>query len=100
VTSGGGFAGLVRTLVADEAELTPADAATLRAMVDKADLPDLHPPGHSPYADAVLLEITLEDDGETHTVLIPDPDLPDDVRALLDWLDTVPNTHKSLGPPG
>lgn len=97
---GGGFAGLVRTLTADEADLDPADAATFRTLVDKADLAHLSPPTRPAYPDVPILEITLEDGDETHTVLIPDPDLPDDVRTLLDWLDTVPNTHKSMGPPG
>ncbi|HEU5472633.1 MAG TPA: protealysin inhibitor emfourin [Actinophytocola sp.] len=100
MTRGGGFAGLVRTTTVDEAALSPADAATLRSTVAGSGLRTLCPPEHAPRPDAEIIEIAVEENGATHTVLVADPDLPDDVRALLTWLDTVPGRTESIGPPG
>jgi len=96
VTEGGGFAGLVRTTVVDAADLTPADAATLRAMVADADLFDLPPSTGSAYPDVISYEITVSDADRHHTVVLTDPDLPPETRALLTWLRTVPGAHTTL----
>jgi len=96
VTEGGGFAGLVRTTVVDAADLSPADAATLRTMVADSDLFDLDSSTGRAYPDVISYEIIVEDGDRRHTVIWTDPELPTELRALLAWLRTVPGAQTTL----
>jgi Emfourin len=102
VVQGGGLAGLVRTTSADTASLAPTDAAALRAMVGAADVFGL-PSRLGPAAtrpDALAYEVTVEDGAHRHTVRASDQALPEELRALISWLQSVPGRSERLGPPG
>jgi hypothetical protein len=95
---GGGFAGLVKTTEADASELAPADAERLRTLVTETGLFDLVPPDSgSALPDVQSYEITVEDGGRRNTVVLGERDLSPGVRALLDWVRSVPGHHQAMG---
>jgi len=106
VVRGGGLAGLVQTTTADSETLAPGDAETLRRKVEEAGFFDL-PAGDGPAeegppagADRFAYAVTVEDAERAHTVRRGEPDLPDGIRALVEWLSSVPGRRESLAPPG
>jgi len=102
VVRGGGLAGLVQTTTADSETLAPDDADRLRRTVDEAgffDLPgDAPPSGRGP--DRFHYAVTVEDDNRTHTVRRAEPDLPQELSALIDLVTSVPGRRDHLAPPG
>jgi hypothetical protein len=102
VVQGGGIAGLVRTVSADTASLDPAQAEALTAMVQDAgmfDLPARLGPASS-QPDAFDYELTVED-GERRTTIRANGDaLPDHVRDLIAWLQSVPGHEERVDAPG
>jgi hypothetical protein len=101
VIRGGGLAGIAtRTeLVSDG--LPPETARTLREQVAESGLRALRAPTPAPEAapDDLQYEITLEDEGARHVVRLADGALPDPVRALISWLDSVPERDEGIHPP-
>ena len=102
VVRGGGLAGLVQTTTADSQTLAPGDAETLRQKVDEAGFFDLPAEGGGPSAgpDRFAYAVTVEDDDRAHTVRRGEPDLPDGVRDLVDWVSSLPGRRESVAPPG
>jgi len=106
VVRGGGLAGLVQTTTADSESLAPGDAETLRRKVDEAgffDLPAEGGPaerGPSAPPDRFAYAVTVEDAERAHTVRRGEPDLPDGVRDLVDWVSSLPGRRESVAPPG
>lgn len=96
MTEGGGFAGLVRTTVVDEADLTPADAAALHTMVAESGVLDRDPALPRLYPDMITYQITVEDGDQRHTVLLADP-LPPEIRTLLAHLPELPGARTTVG---
>ena len=87
---GGGLAGMVTRTELDTEALAPENAKTLREKVERAgllEMPDtLASHGHP---DELHYELTIEDEGRRHTVRLSDGTLPENVRSLLDWADSV-----------
>lgn len=99
--SGGGMSGLIRTVVADSAQLAPGDAETLRAKVEAADLFNRSSDtagGDQP--DRPTYKITVEDEGRDHQVLLSDAAASDADRALIEFVESVPGHEDRLGRPG
>jgi hypothetical protein len=102
VVRGGGLAGIVtRTELATNV-LPPEAERALREQVAQSGLLDLTESASpsEPAADALQYEITLEDQGETQRVRLSEEDLPDSVRSLIAWIDSVPEREERLEPPG
>jgi hypothetical protein len=88
----------VKTTEADASELAPADAERLRTLVTETGLFDLVlPDSGSALPDVQSYEITVEDGGRRNTVVLGERDLSPGVRALLDWVRTVPGHHQAMG---
>ena len=102
VVRGGGLAGVVQTTIADSDTLAPEHAAQLRRKVDEAGFFGLPgDTGRSPGTpDRFLYAVTVEDDDRAHTVRRAEPDLPDGLGALIDWVSSVPGRRDELSPPG
>ncbi len=98
MVQGGGFAGLVKTVAADAAELAPADAETLRAKIDEAGVFGLRSStGGSDQPDVQSYEITVEDGGRTTTAVLGERDVAPELRSLIAWLRTVPGHQEKMG---
>ena len=102
VVRGGGLSGVMQTTTADSDALAPHDGEALRAKVHQASFFDLPPDaGGSPGgADRFVYAVTVEDDDRAHTVRRAEPDLPDGLGALIDWVSSVPGRRDELSPPG
>ena len=104
VVRGGGLAGLLETTTADSERLGGDDAARLRRKVEEAGFFDL--PGDVPRAggvggaDRFHYAVTVEDADRAHTVRRAEPDLPEALQALIDWVGSVPGAETGLAPPG
>ncbi|MDQ6947351.1 MAG: hypothetical protein M3256_14045 [Actinomycetota bacterium] len=100
VVQGGGMVPVVITTVADTASLSSEDSDTLRARVEDAGLfalsvtPSDAMPGQPRY------QITVEEDGRENQVVLNDTALPENVRSLISWIESVPGHEQHVGPPG
>lgn len=47
--------------------------------------------------DVQSYEITVSEDDRSHTVVLGEASLSEDVRTLLAWLRTVPGHHETTG---
>ena len=102
VVRGGGLAGVVQTTIADSETLAPEDGARLRSQVEEANF--FAVPADADHAsgspDRFAYTVTVEDGDRTHTVRRPETELPEAVRALIDWVSSVPGRDDRLAPPG
>jgi hypothetical protein len=102
VVRAGGVSGIVsRTEVASGA-LKPEDAEALQNKVRESGILDMsaEPSQQRPVPDEFQYELTVEDGDRTHTVRAPEGELPQNVRSLITWADSVPGGERKLGPPG
>ncbi|MCP2244488.1 hypothetical protein LX86_003218 [Lentzea aerocolonigenes] len=97
VVRGGGLAGLVSSTAVDTSALASADAAALRARVQRASLADTQ--AGAPQPDRELVEILIEDDDGAVTAMNAD-ELSPGVRELIEWVESAPDRTEQLGPPG
>jgi hypothetical protein len=102
IVRGGGLAGMVtRTELASEA-LSEDDARKLREKVEQAGLlamPESLPPAEA-HPDELNYELTVEHEGRERTVRLSESTLPEEVRSLIAWADSVPEREHRIEPPG
>ncbi|MDH6238307.1 protealysin inhibitor emfourin [Cryobacterium sp. CG_9.6] len=99
VRRGGGFAGIVARTDLDSALLITADAAALAAEIERAGLRERSEPAAGiRWPDAQLYEISLTDEGRDYRYRCTDATIPDEVRALLIWIDARPERVESIEP--
>ena len=84
----GGLAGLTLVAELDVDDLPPDTAAAVRRALDGVDLPALAGrPAPSPQgADRFCYELTVDARGERHHLQLQEPDVPAELRPLLDAL--------------
>jgi hypothetical protein len=102
VVRGGGLAGMVkRTELASDA-LSAEDAETLHRKVEQAGLLEsLEAPQAEPaHPDELTYEVTVEREGRQHTVRATESEMPEAVRALVNWTDSRPEVKTTVRPPG
>jgi hypothetical protein len=83
----GGFAGLTTTKSIDTASLPAPEIDRLEQMLESAhffELPALIP--STPQPDRFEYQITVERNGEKHSVTAAEPALPAELKPLVDWL--------------
>lgn len=92
IARGGGIAGIATRTQVSTDSLSATDAETLRAMVEDAGLLTLSDdvPARPPHADDLLYELTVEIEGHVHTVHVTESTLPEAVRLLIAWADSLP----------
>jgi hypothetical protein len=91
IVRGGGFAGMTTTTRLETSALAPPQAAELEAKVRAAGLlqPTAPPSGPPPHADDLLYEIDVEEGGEELEHRFRDSSLPEGVRSLVEWVDSI-----------
>lgn len=84
----GGFAGMSLTTTVDTATLPPEKANQLTQLVATADF--FHLPAtitsRTPQPDSFEYSLTVEEDGQQHTVRVSEQAVPSALRPLLKWL--------------
>jgi len=102
VVRGGGLAGMVtKTELASDA-LSAEDADALHEKVEQAGLLESHeaPATEPAHPDELTYEVTIEHEGRHRTVRATESAMPEAVRALVDWADSLPEGKKTIQPPG
>ena len=80
----GGFTGLSRGCEIDDADLTRAEAARLRRLVERSRLADVAAPAEA--RDVTTYEITVETPDGVRRATFHDLAVPEQVQPLLDFL--------------
>ena len=101
VVRGGGLAGIVTQTELVSDDLSPEDAKTLHEKVRDAGVFELHeaPPSPPSHPDELSYELTAEHEGRTHTVNLTESTMPEPVRSLIAWSDSVPERRMRIKPP-
>jgi Emfourin len=101
IVRGGGLAGMVTSTELSSDALPVEEASRLREMIQQAGLLALPQTitSEERYPDQLQYELTVEDDGQQHTVRVSESALPESVRSLIAWVDSVPQRQDRIGPP-
>jgi hypothetical protein len=97
VVRGGGIAGMTTRTQLDSNTLPAGEAQTLSSFVQGAALHEgakARPPAPA-TPDDLLYEISVEDAGTQVTQRYSEGNLPDDIRQLVQWIDSRP--ERSFG---
>lgn len=92
----GGFAGMRVTVTVDTELLSPQEAHDLERSVDAARFFELPATITAPIpgADRFCYKITVEAEGQRHTIEVDDAALPDKLRPLLQRLTTLARSRR------
>ncbi|MGE0127046.1 MAG: protealysin inhibitor emfourin [Blastocatellales bacterium] len=87
VKKSGGIAGLKVRAEVDSEQLSPAQGRKMKDLVEQANLFDqpAKPSGRS-MPDQFQYEVTVEDQGKTHSFVTNEAAASDDLLELVDWL--------------
>lgn len=102
VVRGGGIAGLTsRVHLATEA-LPGEEARALEGRVRKSRLLTMpEPPRPSTrHADQLLYAVTVDDGGSERTLHFSDETMSEELRSLIEWVDSHPKGEREVLPPG
>ena len=102
VVRGGGVAGLTsRVQLAAEA-LPDEDAKALAGRVHESQLLTMPEPPRPPtrHADQLLYAVSVDDGENERTLRFTDETLPEQVRSLVEWVDSHPKGERQMLPPG
>ena len=101
ITQGGSIVPVVTTTEVDSASLGPDDAAALQKLVDKAGIGRGRASGGGPpQQDRGGYRITIDDGGNRESIALSDADLPDETRALVDFVSEHPKATRRTEPLG
>jgi hypothetical protein len=82
----GGFAGLTLKAEVDSARLTPAESRKLKKLVEGARLFDQPAQASGAMPDQYQYDVTIEDEGRTHSFRTNDAAASEEVLELIDWV--------------
>jgi hypothetical protein len=101
ITQGGSIVPVVTTTEVDSDALAPDDAAALQKLVDKAGIGGGRAAGAGPpQPDRGGYRITIDDGGKRESIAMPDADLPEETRALVDFVSEHPKATRRTEPLG
>lgn len=102
VVRGGGVAGTVLKTELASGDLSPEDASTLRELVRAAGLLEERGVGEQPPSrpDEPSYRLTVEHAGHSHTVDLTESTIPETIRSLISWSDSVSGAKTETEPPG
>lgn len=87
-TRTGGYAGIAITNTIDTATLSIDRANQLRQLIDTTDFFRLPPAitSRPPHPDRFQYTLTVEKDGQYHTVVVNEEAVPEALKPLITWL--------------
>ncbi|MBD2344093.1 protealysin inhibitor emfourin [Anabaena subtropica] len=89
----GGFAGISKRINVDTNKLPQQEAEKLCQLVAAADLFQLPQQIISSYGqrDRFQYQMTIEDNGQQHTVIVSEAALSSNLKTLIEWLNQAPS---------
>ena len=101
IVRGGGLAGIVTRTEVESDALAADDERMLREHAARLGALELEAPAHEEAVpDSLSYEITIEDDGETQQMRLFDEQLSEPLRALIEWVASVPEREERIEAPG
>ena len=100
IVRGGGLAGIVTRTEVESDALAADEEQTMREHAARLGELALEPAHEEPEPDSLSYEITIEDNGETQQVRLFDDQLPEPLRALIEWATSVPEREEHIEAPG
>lgn len=83
----GGFAGLMITRTVDTQDLSPTEAQQLEQLVKQSNFFQLNSIVEmSPQPDRFGYTMTIEMNGQTHSIELSETNMPEPVRSLVEWV--------------
>jgi hypothetical protein len=84
----GGFAGLSRTTTVDTANISEEKAKQLPQILENADFFNLptYIAGNTPQPDRFHYRLTVENNGQSHTVSVSEAAIPGSLKSLIEWI--------------
>jgi hypothetical protein len=100
IVRGGGVAGLASRTRLDSEALSADDTSALEGLVDRSSLLASPPrQASSPrYPDELLYSVTVGDGKDERTHSFSEGDLPEEVDALVKWVDAHPRSEEEITP--
>lgn len=89
----GGFAGLTMRKAVDSKDLSPEEKSRLTRLVDDANLLQMPPviPSSGPGADRFHYKLTVDFDGNRHTVDVDEAAATPALKSLIQWIAAAPS---------
>jgi hypothetical protein len=102
VVRGGGVAGLTSRVRLAAAALPGEDAKALEGRVRESRLLTMPEPPRPPtsHADQLLYAVSVDDGENERTLQFSDETMPEEVRSLIEWVDSHPKGEREVLPPG
>jgi hypothetical protein len=98
IVRGGGIAGMTTGTTLESGALPEADAQTFSAHVQAAALHEARTSGPQTRSpDELLYAISVDDAGGQVVQRFTDATLPDEVRRLVEWVDSRPEAVPTVG---
>ncbi|AKG23338.1 protealysin inhibitor emfourin [Calothrix sp. 336/3] len=86
----GGFAGVTRTKIVDTKNLSETSIQELTKILKQTDFLNLPPQilSQSHQVERFQYQITLEYQGQLHTVTVPETAMDDNLKSLIEWIQS------------
>lgn len=93
---------MVTTTTADSEALSPEHAGALEAKIDESGVLNLPAEisGPTRQPDRFNYEVTIEKEGRIHKIVAAEEELPENLKSLILWVDSMPGADRRVGPPG
>ncbi|NWF59568.1 MAG: hypothetical protein HXY43_09795 [Fischerella sp.] len=87
----GGFTGISKKATVDTANLSPEEAKQLPQMLEAANFFSLPTKINAPphQADRFQYTLTVENNGQQHTVTVSEAALPGSLKPIIEWVNNV-----------
>ncbi len=98
----GGVAGITIRSTVDAKDLAPEEGQKLRQMVEESNFFNLPAKiaSRSPQPDRFQYELTVEEEGRRHTVMVSEEVMPEKLKLLARWLmEKARSMQRGTGPP-
>lgn len=84
----GGFAGMSRTTKVDTSDIPQTDAKQLTQLLQDSDFYNLpaYIDSDSPKPDRFHYKLTVENDGQMHSVSVGESAIPSNLKSLIEWV--------------
>jgi hypothetical protein len=83
----GGFAGLMIMRTIDTQDLSPTETQQLEQLVKESDFFQLNSvTNYASQADRFAYQLTIEQDGRSHSVQVSEENIPAQLRPLMEWV--------------
>jgi hypothetical protein len=92
----GGFAGMSRTMTVDTTSIPKETANLLPQLLEESNFFNLpaYIDSPSPQPDRLQYQLTIEDNGQTHSVSVGESSIPTNLKPLIEWVNNAARSER------